>query len=98
MEQIGNLIQQSLFLKRPKSPRAVLIKEIADKLKAERDEKPYYYKGEKKIKLKHLTDRQIAIRCSHYKDLQQLEDLYSSCKHAKNFTKTFWAITRTKKL
>ena len=81
-------------VKRPRSKRAVLIQDIADKLKAERED--YYIKDGKKIKLKPLTDRQIAIRVSHY-DEQQLEDLFSVCKHSKNFSKAFWFITRTTK-
>ncbi len=93
IQNLADLLQQRLDIKRPRSKRACLIKELSDKLKSDRLENPYYYKGEKRIKLKPLTDRQIAIRVGHY-DLQQLEDLLSVCKHSKNFSKAFWAITR----
>jgi hypothetical protein len=91
MEHISILIKDILLSKRPKSKRAVLIKEIATKLKNDRE--PFYYKGNKKVKLKPLTDKLIAIRVGHYSE-ELLEALIESCKHSKNYSKTFWYLTK----
>lgn len=93
IKSIGDILKESQKVKRPRSRRALLIQEISEKLKKEREENPYYFKGEKKVKLKPLTDKQIAVRVGHYNE-QQLLDLLSSCKHSKNFSKTFWYLTK----
>ena len=95
MQSIGELLKHSLECKRPKSKRAVIIQEIATRLKKERE--PFYFKDNKKIKLKPLTDRQIAIRVGHYNE-EQLLDLLEVCKHSKDFTKSFWYFTKVTKI
>jgi len=92
MKHISELLKERENLKRVKSKRALILKEIVDKLESEREE--FYYKGEKKIRLKPITARQIAIRTSHF-TTDQLFDLSVSCKHAKNYSATFWYLTRT---
>ena len=94
IKHISELLKERENLKTVKSKRALILKEIVDNLIKERNENLYYTKNGKRIKLKPITPRQIAIRTSHF-TTDQLFDLSVSCKHAKNYSATFWYLSKT---
>ncbi len=79
-----------------KSERAELIKQFVDAINLERADCKWRYKvGEKWKKLKPVTGRGIAIRCSHV-DMYDLRYFYSECKQARSFSEYFFGRLKKK--
>lgn len=81
-------------VKRCSSPRQQLVKDFYDRLVKDRGSQTFYLKDGKKVKLTPYTPRNVAIRMGHFKTVEELGALYSSCKHAKSFEKTWWYLTK----
>lgn len=86
-----------LFQDTSKDERDYWTKQIVSKINLERKANGFKYKeGEKWKKLKPITARLVAIRCNKIglsKDVDR-EWLYTQCKHAKNFSSTFFYLTK----
>lgn len=96
MKSFSSLVSErtSLPVSKAQSERSYVIGMIAQKLKTERLAKPYYFKGEKKIYLKPITDRMVAIRVSHLKRTEDLYYLLSICSDSKSFGQSFFYWTK----
>lgn len=96
MQSISQLVSDRFTNQTTKtsSERGYVIGLIAQKLKAERIAKPYYFKGNKKIMLKPISDRMVAIRVAHLKTVEDLYYLYSICKQSKTFSQGFFYWTK----
>jgi hypothetical protein len=97
MNPIGSLLGNFYEVKRPRSERACLIQQFVDRLISERGDKNFYMKDGKKVYLKPITSKSVAIRLGYIKT-QDLYYVYSICKDAKSFEKMFWFMTKTKVL
>lgn len=96
MQSFSSLVSQSITLPATKtrSERGYVIGLITEKLKLERLAHPFYYKDKKKINLKPISERMVAIRVSHLKNVDDLYYLYSICKQSKTFSQGFFYWTK----
>lgn len=97
MLEIKSVLDKFNDIKAPQSERATIVKQFVDRLSAERNAKPFYIKDGKRVSLKPISARTVAIRISYVKT-SDLYYIYSICKDARSFSEMFWFMTRTKKL
>lgn len=97
MLEIKNVLDKFYEVKRPRSERAVIVKMFLDRLLAERGDDRFYVKDKKRIPLKPINPKMVAVRL-RYISTSDLYYVYSICKDATSFSKMFWFMTRTKVL
>lgn len=96
MKSISSLVSErpAATTTKTQSERGYVIGLIAEKLKSERLAKPFYWKDKKKVHLKPISDRLVAIRTSHLKKVDDLYYLLSVCKDSKSFSQAFFYWTK----
>lgn len=97
MLEVKNVLDKFYEVKRPRSERASVVKMFLDRLLAERGDEEFYVKDGKRISLKPINARTVAIRLGHI-PTNELYYVYSICKDARSFGKMFWFMTRTRTL